>query len=81
MKEMLKKGDVLKPRYEDFDYSKLDETQLAWLSRLSLFSRYRNRIEKYFEEAPMTSEMKLLFVEQHSMKLGDRVFYDIESKR
>lgn len=25
--------------------------------------------------------MKLLFIEQHSMKLGDRVFYDIESAR
>ena len=25
--------------------------------------------------------MKILFIEQHSMKLGDRVFYTLESKR
>jgi Na+/melibiose symporter-like transporter len=38
-------------------------------------------VEKHFEDCKVGSDMKLLFIEQHSMKLGDRVFYALESKR
>ena len=34
-----------------------------------------------FKESKVSSDMKLLFIEQHSMKLGDRVFYTLEAKR
>ena len=81
MREMLKKGDALRPSYEDFDFDGLDPTQQAWIRRLTKFTRFRHRVESYFQEVRLSNEMKLLFIEQHSMKLGDRVFYDIESKR
>lgn len=38
MREMLKKGDALRPKYEDFDFDALDSTQQAWLNRLSRFT-------------------------------------------
>lgn len=81
MREMLKKGDAIRPKYEGFDFSQLDSTQIAWLERLSKFTKFRGRVESYFQEVKMSNEMKLLFIEQHSMKLGDRVFYEIESAR
>lgn len=81
MQDMLAKGDELKPQYAGFDFDALDATQHAWLRKLARFSKYRGRVLAFFEEAKMTSHMKLMYIEQHSMKLGDRVFYDIESKR
>jgi hypothetical protein len=48
MREMLKKGDNLRPKYEDFDFDGLDSTQQAWLHRLTKFTRFRNRVENYF---------------------------------
>lgn len=81
MREMLKKGDKMRPMYKDIDYSKFDSQQITWLNRLSYFTKFRNMIELYFRETKVSHEMKLLFIEQHSIKLGDRVFYEIESKR
>ena len=81
MEKMLQKGDDLRPRYDNFDFDKLDSQQLFWLKRLSLFSAYRKNIENRFKEVRVSTEMKVLFVEQHSMKLRQDVFYDIEAKR
>lgn len=78
---MLKKGDALAPKYADFDFEALDSQQLKWLSHLSIFTKYRDRIERYFREIHVSNEMKQVYLSQHSMKLGDRVFYDIEAAR
>ncbi len=81
MKKMLKKGDALAPQYADFDFETLDSQQQQWLSHLGIFTRYRSRIESYFREIHVSNEMKQVYLSQHSMKLGDRVFYDIEAAR
>ena len=81
MEEMLKKGDELRPRYDNFDYSKLDSTQLFWINKLTWFTKYRNQIENRFKAVKVSSDMKILFIEQHSMKLGNAVFYTMESSR
>jgi hypothetical protein len=39
MKGMLIKGDKLRPRYENFDFEKLDSQQKRWLNLLTFFSR------------------------------------------
>ena len=41
MTRMLSKGDALKPKYDDFDYSNLDSKTTKWLGRRSVFSKYR----------------------------------------
>jgi len=41
MASMLQKGDELRPKYDSFDFDKLDPTQLKWLGRMTLFSKYR----------------------------------------
>jgi len=81
MADMLKKGDDLRPAYANFDYEALDSTQLGWIRHLTYFSQYRARVIRRFAESRVSNEMKILFIEQHSMKLGDRVFYTLESKR
>ena len=81
MADMLKKGDDLRPAYNNFDYEALDSTQLAWVRRMTLYTQYRDRVIHKFEESRVSNDMKILFIEQHSMKLGDRVFYTLESKR
>ena len=81
MRNMLKKGDALRPEYASFDYEKLDSSQQRWIKLLGVYPKYRTRVEKYFEDCKVSSDMKQLFIEQHSMKLGDRVFYDLESRR
>jgi hypothetical protein len=63
MREMLKKGDALRPQYDGFKFDELDSTQIAWLNRLSKFTRFRTRVEAYFQEVKLSSEMKLLFIE------------------
>ena len=79
MREMLKKGDAMLPKYANFNYEELDSSQIGWINRLTWFTRMRPRIETYFRESKVSNDLKLLFIEQHSMKLGDRVFYEIES--
>ena len=48
MREMLKKGDALRPEYADFDYDALDSSQLRWISHLSWFTKFRVRVESHF---------------------------------
>lgn len=81
MRDMLKKGDALRPKYDEFDFESLDSSQKKWLSRLAWFTKSRAWVERYFRETKVSNEMKLLYVEQHSMKLGDSIFYTIESRR
>lgn len=81
MRNMLRKGDKLRPEYASFDYNSLDSSQQMWIKLLGVYPKYRTRVELYFEDCKISSDMKLLFVEQHSMKLGDRIFYDLEGRR
>ena len=81
MEKMLSKGDDLRPKYDDFDFSKLDSSQLFWIKNLTWFTKYRNQIENRFKSVRVSSDMKILFIEQHSMKLGNAIFYTMESSR
>jgi len=78
---MLAKGDALRDRYKDFDFSALDPYQQTQLSRLSLFSKHRERILRKFNGTTITFDVKIAFLDQHSMKLGNNIFYDLESRR
>ena len=63
MEKMLAKGDDLRPKYENFDYSKLDSTQLFWIRQLTWFTKYRQQIENRFKSVKVSSDMKILFIE------------------
>jgi hypothetical protein len=54
---------------------------LTYLSRLSFFAKHRERILKKFNGTKITYDVKIAFLDQHSMKLGNSIFYDLESKR
>ena len=81
MEKMLVKGDNLRPKYDNFDFSKLESQQLFWIRKLTLFTKYRQQIENKFKSVKVSTEMKILFIEQHSMKLGNAVFYTMEGSR
>ena len=81
LKEMLAKGDTLRPKYADFDFEKLDDKQIQFLKSMTIFPRYRKRIEAWFEPEKVSNEMKVIFLEQHSMKLGNNRFYELEERR
>jgi len=83
MERMLQKGDRLTNRYEKFDFSNLEEdpVQSAWLSRLSLFTKYRQRIINRYNGTTITSDLKIMFMDQHSMRIGSSIFYTLESAR
>jgi hypothetical protein len=78
---MLAKGDNLREKYAGFDFSKLDNTQLTHINRLTFFSKHRERILRKFNGTTINADVKIAFLDQHSMKLGNRIFYDLESKR
>ena len=63
MERMLDKGDRLKPKYDNFDYSQLDATQLFWLDKLSTYSRFRKRVVRFFDGKGMQSDMKIIFLD------------------
>jgi hypothetical protein len=63
MKAMLVKGDKLRPRYENFDFEKLDSTQKRWLNFLTFFARQRSRIERIYEPEKITIDLKVIFLE------------------
>jgi hypothetical protein len=78
---MLAKGDAIREKYIDFDFGKLDSTQNTYLSRLGIFAKHRERILRKFNGTSITYDVKIAFLDQHSMKLGNNIFYDLESKR
>ena len=81
MEKMLEKGDNLRPKYDNFDFTKLDSQQLFWIRQLTWFTKYREQIENKFKSVKVSTDMKILFIEQHSMKLGNAVFYTMEGSR
>lgn len=78
---MLAKGDTLRDAYKDFDFSKLDAIQHKYLNRLTFFAKHRERILKKFNGTKISYDEKVAFLDQHSMKLGNHIFYDLEAKR
>jgi hypothetical protein len=78
---MLAKGDALRDRYKDFDFESLEAVQKTHLGRLAFFAKHRERILKKFNGTNITYDVKIAFLDQHSMKLGNNIFYDLESKR
>ena len=50
MRDMLAKGDALRPAYAGFDFSNLDDAQHKWLNRLSIFTKYRKLLTSRWEE-------------------------------
>lgn len=81
IQQMLEKGEQLKPAYADFDYGTLAPQQIQAIKHLTWFSQYKQRIIGFFESKKVTREVKVMFLDQHSMKLGDGVFYTLEGKR
>ena len=63
MERMLAKGDELRPKYDNFDFSKLDKTQLFWIRQLTWFTKYRTNIENRFKAVNVSTDMKILFIE------------------
>jgi hypothetical protein len=51
------------------------------LNRLTFFSKHRERILKKFNGTHINHDAKIAFLDMHSMKLGNNIFYDLESKR
>jgi len=67
---MFEKGDNLKPQYKNFDFSGLDDQQHKTLKALTFFSRHKNWLKKKFDGTTITSDVKIIFIDQHSMKMG-----------
>ena len=63
VKDMLKKGDELRDAYSDFDFEKLDADQQRCLKMLSIYPKYRSRIEAMFEPEQVSNELKVMFLE------------------
>ena len=78
---MLLRGEKLKPRYANFDFSALDEDQHTLLKKLTMFSKNKERIIKKFSGDSLSHDVKIIFLDQHSMKLGNGVFYGLEGAR
>ena len=78
---MLQKGDRLSEKYKDFDFEKLDAQQKFWIERLTLFSKYRNLVVSRYNGTYISTDIKIMFLDQHSMKIGSGVFYSLEHAR
>jgi hypothetical protein len=78
---MFAKGDRIKDQYANFDFSRLDKTQLSILNKLSFFAKHKERIAQKFNGTHISRDVKIIFLDTHSMKLGNAIFYDLESKR
>ena len=80
--KMFKKGDELRAaKYADFSFNEISPEQQKFLTKLSYFSKNRDWIIKKFNGRKITRDIKVHFLDHHSMKLGNGVFYDLESKR
>ena len=60
---MFAKGDAIRDSYNDFDYSKLENTQLHTLWKLSFFSRQRDRIIRKFNSTRIDYDAKITFLD------------------
>ena len=81
IERMLMKGDRMKPRYKSFDYSSIDDSQKFWLGKLAVFSKYRERIINRYNGSGISSDIKIMFLDQHSMRIGHAIFYNLEGSR
>ena len=81
MERMLQKGDKLSEKYKDFDFESLDAQQKFWIGRLSFFSKYRNLVVSRYNGTYISTDIKIMFLDQHSMKIGSGVFYTLEHSR
>ena len=79
--KMLRKGDKNMIKYDTFDFSKLDTSQHSYLKTLSIFSKYKSTLLKYFGMNKTSMEGKIAFLESHSMKLGEEMFCELEQAR
>ena len=78
---MLQKGDRMQPRYANFDYDKLEASQLWWIQKLGMYSKYRKRIINRYNGTSISSDIKIMFLDHHSMRIGSTIFYNLESAR
>ena len=60
---MFEKGDKLRPKYNDFDFSQLEAYQIKSLQRLSFFSKHKKRILKRISGRNVTREVKVIFLD------------------
>lgn len=79
---MFQKGDKLKlDKYVNFSFDDASPEQHKFLKKLSYFSKHRDWIIKKFDNRKITQDIKVHFLDHHSMKLGTSVFYELEGKR
>ena len=81
VERMLKKGDRIKHKYDDFDFGALNSTQVFWLSKLSYFSKYSERIISRYNGSAISTDLKIMYLDQHSMRIGTSIFYNLESSK
>ena len=82
VERMLKKGDRIRYKYDGFDFKSLDSTQQFWLDKLSYFSKFRDRIiSRYNNGSTISTDLKIMYLDQHSMRIGTTIFYNLESSR
>ena len=81
VERMLQKGDRIKHRYVNHDYESMDQSQLSWIKHLSTYSKYRKRIINRYNGTSISSDIKIMFLDQHSMRIGSTIFYNVEASR
>ena len=81
VERMLMKGDRLRPQYENFDFENIDSSQKFWLNKLSNFTKFRKRIINRYNGTTMSHDVKIMFLDQHSMRIGHAIFYNLEGER
>ena len=81
VERMLKKGDRIRHKYDNFDFETLDSKQKFWLDKLSKFSKYRERIIWRYNGSSISTDLKIMYLDQHSMRIGTSIFYNLESSR
>ena len=60
---MFAKGDRLKERYANFDFSAMNKTQLSILNKLSFFAKHQERIAKKFNGTHISRDVKIIFLD------------------
>ena len=81
VEKWLRKGDRLLPKYKNFAYDELDQTQLFWLNQLTWFTKLRERIINRYNGTVVSQDVKIMFLDQHSFKIGHAIFYNLEASR
>ena len=71
---MLNKGEGNMHNYSRFDFDKLQPRSLGLVKHLTFYPKYKHLILAYFKSSKISADVKVVFLEQNSMKLGAKIF-------